>query len=254
MSKIRVLVLSFFMLFIACQSKTSEYPIEKRYWTVEDYENVIRHIKYGLKPGQKPPTFSNPETKIIVEKLTDQNNYLVILDDDELGIKYRDKIAEDYFRVWKDMSTIYGGFDKKDKFLYEKEYLKVWHFGLELQIKYFSLGNQVIMKNSDDSDSFYTNSTINSNQKSLIGNFNIYLDKINQEDSFSQEGINLFNYGIKKYVKGMIESIPKADFKDLSYKINSLMKKIKNESTKKELKAILSLIDLKKSENTNKKS
>ncbi len=253
MSKSNFLLLLIFISIFSCNKKDSEYPLEKRYWTVNDYQNVIRHIKYGLKPNQIP-TFNNPENKIVVEKLVDQNNYAVILDDKELGINYKHEIAEEYFRVWQDLLTIYDDFDKQDKYQFEEEYLKAWHFGLNLQIKYFSLGNESIKKGSDESDSFYTNSTIKSNHKTLIENFNIYLDKLNNEDSFSTKGIILFNYGIKKHVRNIIESIPVADFGSMTYKIDSLLKKTKNESTKKELASILNLIKSKKTENIKKKA
>jgi len=236
---ISILVLS---LFLNCKSEISKFPVEKRFWTVEDYESVIKTLKYGLKPDENLPTFNNPETRIVVEKLTDEKNYSVVLDDKELGLKYKNKVASNFFRVWKDMHTIYDKLDKTDKYIYEKEMLKVWYFGLGLQIKYFDLGNQEILKNSDGTDSFYTNSSITSNHNTIINNFNIYLDEANNLDYYSDEGVILFNKGLKTYFKKLIDSIPEANFNNMVKKINSLSKKVESETTKNALNDILDLL------------
>lgn len=234
------------ILIFSCETKSSKYPLEKRYWTIEDYDNVIKHIKYGIKSEDDLPTLKNPETRVVLEKLTDPQNYLVVLNDKELGLKYKNKFGSDFFNKWTDMTTIYDKLDKTDKYKYEIENLKVWQFGLGLQVKYFYLGNENILKNSDESDSYYTNSTIKSNEETIINNFNIYLDELNSPEAYSKEGIEFYNDGLRKYFTKLIEAFPKANYKDMEKKIGSVTKKAKYNSTKKELQKILELIASKK--------
>ena len=142
------LLIILYLILSSCKTENHEFPIEKRYWDLSDYDDAILELRYGYKDDESLPTFDNPENRIIVEKLTDHQNYKVVLDDKELGLKHRNEVASTFFNKWKDMNKIYSDTDRKDNYIYEEEMLKVWHFGLELQLKYFKLGNDQIKKNA----------------------------------------------------------------------------------------------------------
>lgn len=122
-----------------CKTEEHEFPLDKRYWEVQDYDKVNLELRFGHNDDEKLPTFDNPEKRIIVEKLTDHQNYNVVLDDKELGLKHRNDVATKFFEQYKDMSQIYTARDRKDNYLYDIEMLAVEHFGLGLQLKYFKL-------------------------------------------------------------------------------------------------------------------
>ena len=172
MSKIKLILLIVISIILTnCNTDKHKFPIDKRYWTTKDYVSVIYEFRYGYKSDEKLPTFDDPKNRIIVEKLTDQQNFAIILDDNELGIKHRNDVAESFFMRWKDMHNIYQAVDRKDKYIYDKEMLAVWQFGLGLQLKYFKLGNDNVIKNADDPESSYTKNSVNSNVNTLIKNY-----------------------------------------------------------------------------------
>ena len=237
-----ILLLALSISLTNCEDNNKkEFPINKRYWTVDDYDDVTRTLRFGYEPDEELPSFDNPETRIIVEKFTDPQNYLVILDDKDLGVEHRNKIAQKFFNKWQDMINVYNVRDKKDNFIYEKEMLKVYHFGLGLQIRYFALGNEGILKNSDTEES--ARNTINSNIQNLIENFQLYLDFINDEKSFSDEGKKLFSDGLVKYYTELIEKFPNADYRSTKFKMEALKKKAQSETIKKALDKVIALIN-----------
>ena len=208
-----------------CSSGSSEFPVDKRYWSVKDYENITLKLRYGRNDNTELPTFNNPENSKVVEKLTDQDNFKVILDDQALGLKHRNNIAEDFFAVWRDMNGIYRARDRTDMYIHEMEMLAVWHFGLGLQLRYFELGNENIKQGADDPNSVRIQRTLNSNINTLVENYLIYLDEINDESSYSNEGKVKLAQGIDQYFKDLIELYPNADYSSLKRKAELLLKK-----------------------------
>ena len=206
-----LLVLSFLTL-TNCNTDKHEFPLDKRYWNASDYDKVVLELRFGYEKDEKLPTFNNPKNRLVVEKLTDEQNYKIVLEDNELGVSHRNKVAEDFFSEWKDMTKIYDVRDRKDNYIYEKELLAVWHFGLGLQLTYFELGNEHIKERADDPNSSRVKNNINSNVASLIKNYLIYLDKINTEDSFTEEGKKLIAEGIDKYFSQLIQLYPDANY------------------------------------------
>ena len=85
------------------------------------------------------------------------------------------------------MNDIYSQIDRKDIYVYEKERIEVFNFGLALQLRYFKLGNEEIKQKSDDPNSSNVTQTVNSNVNTLIGNYMFYLDEINNEKSYSNQ-------------------------------------------------------------------
>jgi hypothetical protein len=241
MRKINFIILTAILLLASCSNKNNKFPIEKRFWTVEDYENIVRNLKYNSQPDVSLPAFNDPETKIIIEKLTDEENFRVVLNDKELGLSHKNDNAQKFFDIWQDLNEIYSPMDKKDMFIYETEYLEVWKFGLELQQEYFKLGNQQIKDNSDGSEN--VNQVINSNSKTLIDNSIIYLDVITNEKKFTSNGKTLISETITSEFTKLIKENPKVDFYNLRKKIELLNKKIKDPSILAALNSLTKLIN-----------
>ena len=251
MTKIRIILIALISLtIISCNTEKHKFPLDKRYWDLNDYDDVVLELNYGYEADEKLPTFDDPETRIIVEKLTDQQNFSVVLDDNELGLKHRNDVAEKFFSEWKNMNNIYNALDRKDQYLYDKEMLAVWHFGLGLQLKYFKLGNDQIKENADDPNSSRVKNNINSNVSTLIKNYLIYLDEINNEKAFTEEGkIKLAN-GIDKYFPALIELYPNANYSGMQNKAELMLKKAESDKIKSSLKKLIELIGSKSKKET----
>ncbi|MBD11059.1 MAG: hypothetical protein CMC68_10050 [Flavobacteriaceae bacterium] len=251
MTKIRIILIALISLtIISCNTEKHKFPLDKRYWDLNDYDDVVLELNYGYEADEKLPTFDDPETRIIVEKLTDQQNFSVVLDDNELGLKHRNEVAEKFFSEWKNMNNIYNALDRKDQYLYDKEMLAVWHFGLGLQLKYFKLGNDQIKENADDPNSSRVKNNINSNVSTLIKNYLIYLDEINNEKAFTEEGkIKLAN-GIDKYFPALIELYPNANYSGMQNKAELMLKKAESDKIKSSLKKLIELIGSKSKKET----
>lgn len=220
--------------------------MEKRFWDTNDYRTVSVELNYGYEDDEKLPSFDDPDTRMIVEKLTDHENYKVVLDDQELGIKHRSGVAEEFFRQWKEMQDIYRARDVQDKYIYDKEMLAVWQFGLGLQLRYFKLGNDNILASSDDPNSNRTKTRVNGNIGTLISNFNLYLDEINNENAFSMEGKIFLAKGIDEFFTGLIALYPQADFSELERKASLMHDKSETDKIKESLNRLKNLIESKK--------
>lgn len=246
--KIKVVIFfALLIIFSSCKTE-NKFPIDKKYWDIEDYEKVILEIKYGTKPDEKLPTFDNPETRLLLEKLTDEENFKVVLDDQELGLKYKNEFAEKFFQKANDMSSIYTEIDRTDKYVYEKEMMEIDNFGLELQLKYFKLGNDEIKEKADDPNSFSVTNAINNNINTLVNNMMIYLDKINHEKSFSNIGLDLIAIGIDKNFTELLTIYPNHNYDSLVENVNLMLNKTKSEKIKDSLTKLKKLIESKKTD------
>ncbi len=242
MKKTKLLLLIIVVTLASCETKKYKFPIDKRFWTPNDYVTIVRQLKYGYKPDQKLPTFDDPETRIIIEKLTDQQNFKVVLTDSELGLNYKNDFASSFFERWRDMNGIYDAVDKKDKYLYEKEMLSVWQFGLKLQLYYFKFGNDKIIQEADDPESRQTKNNVLSNINTLINNYSIYLDEINRERYFSETGLALLANGIDTYFTELVKLYPEGDYEKMLQKIDLMIKKSDSEAIKKSLNMLKKLV------------
>ncbi|MEM6718415.1 MAG: hypothetical protein AAF611_03770 [Bacteroidota bacterium] len=242
MTKIKI-----FLSVLACIALTNcgteeRFPLSKRYWDIKDYEAVVNELKFGYQNDEKLPSFNDPETRLIVEKLTDEQNFIVVLEDKELGLSYKNEVAESFFKRWRILTSVYTKLDRKDKYIYEKEMLSVHQFGLGLQLRYFELGNKEIRANADDPSASNIQSLVKSNIKILVNNFTGYLDFVNEETRFSAEGQQFFAEGITKYLIPMINRYPEADFDNLNRKVDLLLKKTKVPVIKTALETLKELI------------
>lgn len=245
----KIIFLSLLFLGLVSCKEESKFPLDKKYWDVEDYDNVIREIKYA-NPDEKLPTFDDPETKPIVEKFTDEENFKVVLDDNQLGLKHRSEIGQQFFNKWRDMVTIYNAIDRTDKYIYEREYIEVYNFGLELQIKYFKLGNDEIIERADDPNSLSVLNTVDTNTQTLVNNMILYLDEINNEKSYTNTGLDLIANGIDKNFTNLVNTYPNYDYTNLLEKIDLMLKKTKSDNIKQSLTKLKELIESKKSKKT----
>lgn len=248
MIKIKHLFLSILSLAIlSCNEKEKHsFPTEKRFWDAADYKAANLELNYGYDVDEKLPSFDDPSTRMILEKLVDHENYKIVLDDKELGIKHKNGVAEKFFLQWKDMTKIYQAMDRKDNYLYDKEQLAVYDFGLGLQLRYFKLGNDVILESADDPNSVRFN--INSNIQALLGNFSNYLDIINEEKAYSEEGKKMISRGISKYFTDLVELYPNVNYSEMIKKIDLMNAKSKSSEIKNSLTQLKKLIESKRAE------
>ncbi|WP_375587416.1 hypothetical protein [Flagellimonas aurea] len=237
------------LLILACiglcnckKENEHQFPLEKRYWDENDYKEVVFELKYAYDEDEKLPAFDNPNTRPIVEKLTDQKNFEVVLEDQELGLKYKNRIAEKFFKEWQEMSDVYSSTDRKDQYPYEKEFLAVWHFGLGLQLKYFKLGNDYIIENADDPNSRNIKNKVESNVKTLIRNYMIYLDLVDNENSFSKEGKEIYARGIDKYFTELHTLYPNSNYSEMKRKSELMLEKSNSAKIQSSLKELLEVI------------
>lgn len=240
MIKIKMVV--FLLLGITltnCTTEKHKFPMEKRYWDLNDYKSSILELRFGYEDDETLPTLADPNTRMIVEKLTDQQNFKVVLDDKELGIQHRSDTGTKFFERWRDMIEIYTATDRKDNYIYDKEYLATWHFGLGLQMRYFTLGNDVILENADDPNSSRIVNLTNSNIQILIDNYLAYLDLINKENAFTEQGKKELASGIDIYFSKLLDNYPKANYAALKSKAELMLKKSENNEIKKSLNGLL---------------
>ncbi|GLU44597.1 hypothetical protein [Allomuricauda sp. NBRC 101325] len=237
------------LLILACIGLSSckkenehQFPLEKRYWDENDYKEVVFELKYAYDEDEMLPTFNDPNTRSIVEKLTDQENFEIVLDDKELGLKYKNRIAEKFFKVWQEMSDVYSSTDRKDKYPYEKEFIAVWHFGLGLQLKYFKLGNDYIIENADDPNSRSIKNKVESNVKTLIRNYMIYLDLVDNENAFSEEGKEIYASGIDRYFIELHNLYPNSDYNEMKRKSELMLEKSNSTKIQSSLNQLLEVI------------
>ena len=230
---------------ISCDSsdKNSEFPIEKKYWTPEDYRTA-NSVLFSLNYNKTElPNLDNPKTILIVNKLVDTSNIAVVANDNQLGITHREEFLKNMFQEYKELSSKYTSLDKQDKYQYPSELVKVLKFGLYLQVPYIQVGNEKIIKESTNPNDAETKRVVSSNQQILIKNYNIYLDQINYQDRFSDKAIVEYAQGIDEYFPKLITQIlPNGDFSETLELVQNMLKKAKNPTLILELQKVENLI------------
>ena len=142
------------------------------------------------------------------------------------------------------MMNIYQEMDLKDNYVYDKEKLAVYEFGLGLQLLYFKLGNDEMLESADNPDA--VSLTINANIQTLIDNFINYLDTINEEKAYSDEGKKMISNGIDTYFINLVELYPNANYSKLIHKIDLMNTKSKSPEIKNSLVQLKKHIESKK--------
>lgn len=232
--------------FISCKTEKHNFPIEKEYWDVDDYSKVIFDLRFTYEDNETKPTFDNPEQRIILEKLTNPENYKVHLNNNDLDLNQKIKIASDFISQWKEMNKIYAITDTNDKFLYGKEMLEIWQFGLGLQLTAFDLEFDRIIANSKDPLSEEVKEKIEPSMKELIRNYADYLNLAAKENSFYEKEKESYAKGLDIYFKQLIQVYPDADYDRLFKKATSILEDTKSSTIKTSLKNLIALINTQK--------
>ena len=249
-SKVLLLFITFISIF-NCTTNKHDFPLEKQYWDIKDYDKAILDLRFGYLNNEPKPTFDNPEKRIIVEKLLDKQNYKVILDDTTINLKERNKFAHDFFDQWKEMTSIYEEKDANNKYIYGKELLAVWHFGLEFHMEYFTIGNNAIYTFSANPNGDKVINRINENMTELVKNFSKYMNLIKDEDAFYENEKEFFIKGIDTYFTKLIMQHPEADYKRVEEKVNTVLKKIESKEIRNSLDSLLETINFIKLKKTD---
>jgi hypothetical protein len=227
-----ITVMSCAMLF-ACESR---FPVEKRFWTPDDYEEVWNELNYNTPKGEEYPRFSNPETAEVVRKIVDPRNYEAILEDSELGLNYRSEVSQEFFEHIKYIMDLYGGMDVQDKFIYAEELAEMRTFFLGFQIVYFRLGNENIASQSDDRN------TIRRNEQTIIGNFNSYLEGLRRERAYGPYAANL-GEGMTTHFTKLIETFPNANYKGMLSTAKAMQGKVETPEIEKALSGLIGKLE-----------
>lgn len=242
MNSYKILIPLLVILLGCGNNPNSRFPMEKRFWTPEDYDEVTLQIQYYTPEGERFPELKNPVTSPVFKKMIDRQNFLVVLDDEQLGVRHRNEVASEFFNEYRDLVRIYYSTDRQDKYVYGAELIEILKFGLELQIHYFKLGNEAIISEADDPNASNIRYLVSSNEDTAIKNYNSFLDLVNNESSFNETEIESFAEGIDTYFPKLFEVFPKGNLNITKKKAELMLKKAENERVRKSLDDLLSLI------------
>lgn len=237
-----IFVITSCFLFSCGNGIDSRFPMDKRFWEPEDYKNVYRKIRYNNPEGERYPELKNGETAPAFKKIVDRQNFKVVLEDTELGLSHRNSLATDFFNATKDFSKIYSATDRQDRFVYGMELVEFYKFFLDLQIHYFKLGNQNIIKEADNPDASSVTSVLRSNEKVIYKNYNNYLDYVNKENSFTESEIISYCEGIDSAFPILFETFPEGNTNITKNKAELMLKKTENDLIQKSLEQLLNNI------------
>jgi hypothetical protein len=219
------------------------YHMDKKYWTPDDYDDINVTLNERGSRQQELPNLSNPQSSAIFYKIVDTANIWVGAGDPQLGLVDREHFASKMFEEWKKLVDEYALMDKEDKYQYPGELVAVEKWGLYLQVYYITLGNQKIIKESDNPNSPDVTQVVNDNLQVLIKNYDLYLEHINFEDRFTDDALSAYADGIKQYFPPLITTIaPTGDYSEMSTKIDNMLIKAKNPHIIEQLKNIKDLI------------
>ena len=237
-------ILSILMFVISCGPKLPDnYHMDKKYWDTEDYDAALRYMKYTLKEEEGYPRLSDSLTAPVFNKLIDKQNVSIVLEDEQLGLKHRDEVAQKFFDVSKDLFKIYQVIDIQDKFVYPVELVRVIDFGLYTQILYFRIGNDAIIKDSVNPDDSDTKRVLKRNEQTIADNFNIYLELLAKEDAFNDTAINEYANVINVRFHKLIDEFPMANYSTIKKSANLLINKVNSPDLKIALEDLVKKID-----------
>jgi hypothetical protein len=230
---------------IGCNSNKmpSSFHMDKKYWTPDDYTAAIDEIKYRIPEGEKLPCYSVPDKAAIFQKLVDINNLSVVLEDNSLGLKYRDEFGDRMFDQYRTLYETYSELDRQDKYVYPVELVDIMKFGFYLQIHAFKIGNDKILKDATDTSDYQVRNIIEQNEQTVVDNFCLYLDRVNKEDAFSPDALNGFHEAIDLYFPQLIKTFAKASYGEMQSKTDLLLNKVKDPGMKKSLEGLKALLD-----------
>src|ERR1700739_2502810 len=128
-----------FTLIIACIScsspgKTDGYPMDKKYWTPDDYKNVNLTLFNHSNAQEELPNLTDPELAPVYNKIVDTSNITVVADDPQVGTVNKEQFTSDMFDQYKELDRYYSVMDRDDNYKYPVELVGVEKFGLCLNI------------------------------------------------------------------------------------------------------------------------
>jgi hypothetical protein len=236
------------LIFMSCGgSNEGSFPTQKRYWTIDDYQNANQELTSLKYNNKELPNLDNPGTAPIFKKIIDTSNFTVVTNDNQLGIQHRADFASKMFNEYRDLVDAYSSTDRTDKYKYPVEFAEILKFGLPLQISYIALGNQDIIKDADDPNAQQIVDLIKRNKNILIGNYTLYIEHINYEDRFNEKALISYTDGLKAFFPRLINDVaPDGDYSDMLIKIDNMLKKAKNPLIISQLQNIQTLIKSKR--------
>ncbi|MEN8250291.1 MAG: hypothetical protein ABFS32_15260 [Bacteroidota bacterium] len=210
----------------SCGSRLpDEYPMKKRFWDASDYKTAIRYIKYQLDDDEGYPRLSDPVTAPVFRKLVDKQNVAIILEDEQLGLTYRDDVGSDFFHITQDLNKMYQLIDIQDKFIYPEELVLVLDFALYTQVLYLEVGNEEIIKDAIDPDDAATQRLISRNRQIIVDNYNNYLEILAKEDAFNDKARREYAEVIKTHLQTLLDMYPGSDYSKTKNTANLILKK-----------------------------
>lgn len=245
MKKIHLLtLLSAYLVFTGCGDKSSSnFPMEKKYWTPDDYETVNEELT-ALKYNDKElPNLENPKTAAIFQKIADTTNFSIVANDNQLGLQHRKEFLSKLFDQYRRLVDAYSGTDRTDKYQYPFELVEIEKFGLAFQIYYIGIGNQEILKTADNAAAPEVVDIVSKNKNILIGNYNLYLEFANYEDRFDEKSLTSYSQGLHDFFPRLInEVVPDGNYSEMATKVDNMLKKSKNALVTAQLQNVQNLL------------
>lgn len=234
-------------LFASCGDKSSgNFPMEKKYWTPDDYETVNEELSALKYNNKELPNLLNPRSSAIFQKIVDTVNFSVVADDDQLGLQHRKEFLNNFFDQYKRLVDAYSGTDRTDKYQYPLELVEIGKFGLAFLVDYIVIGNQEILKTADNPSAPEVVDIVNRNKNILIRNYNLYLEYANYEDRFDEKALISYSQGLQNFFPKLISDVvPDGDFSDMITKVDNMLKKSKNTLVTTQLQNIQNLLKTK---------
>ena len=237
-------IILFSTLLFSCGPKLPDsYHMDKKYWDTEDYDAAIRYIKYRSAKEEGYPRLSDPLTAPVFDMLVNTDNVSVVLEDEQLGSKYKSEVAQDFFDVTKDLIKIYQDLDIQDKFVYPLELVGAIKFGLHTQLLYFKVGNGVIIKNAVNPEANDVKKVLKRNEQIVANNFKIYIEFLTKEDAFNDEALDQYATMLMEYYSRLIDEFPRANYSSLKSTATLMSNKVNSVEIKDALEYIIQKID-----------
>lgn len=231
-------------LLVGCGPKIPEsYPMEKRYWNGKEYRQVVREVGNRRNDPEGLPRKNDPVLGPVFAKLVDKQNVSVILEDETLGLDFRNSQAEDFFHAAGNLTNLYEIRDKQDKYIHQMELVEVIDFYLYTQLKYFDLGNRAIIDGAVNPDAYKIQDLVTSNNRRLVQNCKIYLDLLAKDDAFNDAALSAYAKLIDERFGELVSKVPNADYTRMKGTCRSLSKKIESDPVKRALENLLNKIE-----------
>lgn len=234
MNKLALVGMALCTFMMACESR---YPMDKPFWTTEDYRTVWLALE-NTPDDEQLPRLSDPETAPVFQKIVDPRNYEAVLEDTELGLTYRSKMSGEFFDRFKYILELYSAMDVQDQYIYPEEFATFKNFFLGFQVAYFRVGNESIASRTGDS------TTIRMNERTVISNFTSHLEELRREKSYDVHATKLAD-GISIHFAKLLETFPTADYSSMLTEAKEAQKVVQTPEIKTALAGLISKIESK---------